>query len=70
MNPHDLVGKSYTFEDGNKIEVLQVVERHDGLTVTFNTSVVGNDNVIPRKNLMLFDEFMSHYKHLFYKDEL
>ena len=24
MNPYDLVGKSYVFEDGNKIEVIQV----------------------------------------------
>jgi hypothetical protein len=64
-DPFSLRGKSYTFEDGNKIEVVQVVRRDDGLMVTFNTSVVGHDNIIPRKNLMLYEEFVSNYGHLF-----
>lgn len=59
---NNLVGKSYTFEDGGKIEVIQTKQRDDGLWVHYRISM--NDS-LPRKLVMKHDEFMNHYKHLF-----
>ena len=61
-----LVGKSYSFEDGSKIEVIQVKQRDDGPWVTYQISV--NDS-LPRKLTMHRKEFMDHYKHLFGPDD-
>ena len=61
-----LVGKSYSFEDGGKIEVIQVKQRDDGPWVTYQISV--NDS-LPRKLTMHRKEFMDHYKHLFGSDD-
>jgi hypothetical protein len=64
-NTHELVGKSYTFSDGNKIEITQVKktdeDRGDHL-VTYNvTSGPG----IPRRYVLPIQEFMNTYSHLF-----
>jgi hypothetical protein len=61
-----LLGKSYIFEDGGKIEVIQVKQRDDGLWVTYQISM--NDS-LPRKLIMQRVEFMDHYKHLFGSDD-
>jgi hypothetical protein len=68
MNPEDLVGKSYQFEDGNRIEITQV-KRTDpergGHYVTYNI-ITGPG--VPRRLVMPIEEFLSTFAHLF-KDE-
>jgi hypothetical protein len=65
FNAHSLVGKSYVFEDGAKIEVIQVKDtdedRGDKL-VTFHVTIGPS---VPRKQVMAINEFMEHYSHLF-----
>lgn len=65
MSPEELVGKSYQFEDGNKIEVTQVKrtdpERGD-YYVTYN---IMTGPGIPRRLVMPIHEFLSHFGHLF-----
>ncbi len=60
---HDLVGKTYTFEDGNSITVVQIKER-DGneLFVTYH---VKKGPGIPQKLVLPMVEFVEHYGHLF-----
>lgn len=60
---NDLVGKSYVFEDGNSIKIIQVKLR-DGniLWVTYETAMGPN---LPRKYVIPITEFMDHYGHLF-----
>jgi len=62
---HPLVGQSYTFEDGNKIEVIEVKEADEGLggTRVFYLTYTGPG--IPRKLVMPLTEFLGHYSHLF-----
>jgi len=65
MNPLDLVGKYYTFEDGNKIEVIQVKktdEDRGGYLVTYH---VTHGPSIPQKLVLPVKEFLSYYSHLF-----
>lgn len=60
---HALVGRYYAFEDGNRIEVIQVKDRGEEiLMVTYTISYGGG---IPRKLVMNMDEFMGNYRHLF-----
>ena len=65
MNAYTLVGQSYVFEDGNKIEVIQVKktdeDRGDYL-VTYHVSRGPN---IPQKLVLPVKEFLSYYSHLF-----
>lgn len=58
----DLVGKSFTFDDGDRIEVIQVKRRDVGPTVTYHVIQSGG---LPRKLVMLLGEFMDTYGHLF-----
>lgn len=60
MNP--LIGRSYTFEDGDSIEVIQVKRRDDGEWVTYH---INQGPGIPRKLLLPLQEFMNTYGHLF-----
>jgi len=60
----DIVGKSHVFEDGAKIEVLQIKQREDGPWVHYYISM---NSSLPRNLVMKYDEFMDHYKHLFVK---
>jgi hypothetical protein len=63
---HPLVGKKYTFEDGNVIEVIQVRDRDfDEGTVPFVTYLIYTGNSLPRKLVMRMDEFISTFGHLF-----
>ena len=59
----DLVGKSYTFDDGDSITVIQIKER-DGneLFVTYH---VKKGPGIPQKLILPMHEFIDHYGHLF-----
>jgi hypothetical protein len=57
-----LVGKSYTFDDGDSIEVIQVKRRDDGPWVTVH---ITQGPGIPRKLVMRTDEFVESYGHLF-----
>jgi hypothetical protein len=49
-----LLGKTYTFEDGDRIEVVQVKRRDTGPWITY-----------PRKMVMMAEEFHVTYGHLF-----
>lgn len=63
MDPRTLVGKSYTFEDGNRIDVFQVKNRDDNIPyVTYHISTGPG---IPRKLVLPIHEFIEHYGHLF-----
>jgi hypothetical protein len=57
-----LLGKSHTFEDGDKIEVVQVKRRDNGPWITYH---VYQGPGIPRKLLMMAEEFDITYGHLF-----
>lgn len=59
------VGKSYTFEDGNKIEVLRVMlvdEHRGGPSVTY---FIHQGRGIPQKLIMPLEPFIEIYGHLF-----
>lgn len=63
---HKLVGKSYTFEDGASIKVIQVKERDDHVEmVTYETR---SGPGIPRKLVMNMGEFLDNFGHLFAED--
>ena len=65
MNALTLVGQSYVFEDGNKIEVIQVKktdENRGDYLVTYHVSRGPN---IPQKLVLPVVEFLSYYSHLF-----
>lgn len=57
-----LLGKSYTFEDGDRIEVVQIKRRDTGPWITYH---IYQGPGIPRKLLMTVDEFDVTYGHLF-----
>ena len=57
-----LLGKSYTFEDGDRIEVVQVKRRDTGPWITYH---IYQGPGIPRKLLMTAGEFDITYGHLF-----
>jgi hypothetical protein len=63
MNEYNLVGKSYTFEDGNSITVVQIKER-DG-NEKYVTYHVKTGPGIPRKLVLSLEEFSNFYGHLF-----
>ncbi|MFY8211767.1 MAG: hypothetical protein ACOVLB_03795 [Candidatus Nanopelagicus sp.] len=60
---HPLVGKYYAFEDGNRIEVIQVKDR--GEEILLVTYMISYGAGIPRKLVMPMSEFMGTYRHLF-----
>jgi hypothetical protein len=57
-----LLGKSYTFEDGDRIEIVQIKRRDTGPWITYH---IYQGPGIPRKLLMTADEFDITYGHLF-----
>jgi hypothetical protein len=57
-----MVGKKYVFEDGDSIEIVQIKRRDTGPWVTYH---VQQGPGIPRKLLMMLDEFHITYGHLF-----
>jgi hypothetical protein len=61
-NELNLVGKSYTFEDGSHISVIQLKNREDGMWVHYEISI---NSSLPRKLVMPLNEFINTYEHLF-----
>lgn len=59
---HELVGKSFIFEDGARIEVFQIKSRDEGDMVTYH---VTRGPGIPQKLVMTLTEFVSTFGHLF-----
>lgn len=57
-----LLGKIHVFEDGDKLEVVQVKRRDTGPWITYH---VHQGPGIPRKMVMQADEFDVTYGHLF-----
>lgn len=58
----DLVGKRFTFDDGDMIEVIQVKRRETGPWVTYHITQGAG---IPRKMILSLEEFLDKYGHLF-----
>jgi hypothetical protein len=62
----DLVGKSYQFDDGNIIEVIQAKMRDvNHAYVSVLTYQIISPGCLPRKLVMHEDEFIHTYGHLF-----
>ena len=62
---HPLVGKSYTFDDGNRIEVIQVREKDEhrgGASVTY---FAYQGPGIPQKLVLNLEQFIEIYGQLF-----
>jgi len=62
---HPLVGKSYTFEDGNRMEIIQVREQDElrgGASVTY---LAYQGPGIPQKLILNLEQFMDIYGQLF-----
>lgn len=57
-----LLGKVHVFDDGDKLEIVQVKRRDTGPWVTYH---VYQGPGIPRKMVMQVDEFDVTYGHLF-----
>lgn len=60
---NDLVGKSYTFEDGNSITITQIKLRDDNMPWVTYQIVQGPG--LPRKLVMSLEEFIGNFGHLF-----
>lgn len=58
----DMIGKKYTFEDSDSLEIIQIKLRNDGPWVTYH---VQQGPGIPRKLQLRMDEFQETYGHLF-----
>ena len=57
------VGKTYTFEDGNSITVIQIKRRdEEQYWVTYS---VNTGPGIPAKFVLEWEQFKEHYIHLF-----
>jgi len=57
------VGKSYTFDDGNSITIMQIKRRdEEQYWVTYS---VQNGPGIPARFLLEWEQFKEHYGHLF-----
>jgi hypothetical protein len=65
MNPYDLIKQSYVFEDGNKIEVIQVKKTDEDRGEYLVTYHVTHGHSIPQKLVLPVKEFLSYYSHLF-----
>jgi hypothetical protein len=62
----DLVGKSFVFDDGSKIEVIQIKTREEhNVNVEAVTYHISTGNSLPRKLVMEKKTFMDHFGHLF-----
>ena len=65
MTPQELVGKSYTFDDGNKIEVIQCKMTEPDRGGTLITYHITLGPGIPQKLVMSGPEFINTFGHLF-----
>ena len=58
-----IVGKTYTFDDGNSITVVQIKRRdEDQFWVTYSVSTGPG---VPAKFVLEYNQFKDHYGHLF-----
>lgn len=57
-----LLGKKHIFEDGDSIEVVQIKRRDTGPWITYH---ICQGPGIPRKMVMMAEEFSTTYGHLF-----
>ena len=62
---HDLVGKSYTFDDGSKIEIIQIKLTDENRGKFLVTYLISQGPNLPRKLVMGVDEFVNSFGHLF-----
>ena len=62
MPLNNLVGKTYTFEDGDSLEIIQIKKRDDGDWITIHAHKV---SCIPKKEVMPIQEFINSFGHLF-----
>lgn len=62
---HELLGKTYTFEDGARIEVIQVKPTDEELGSERVTYLTTRGNSIPQKFCIPVDEFIASFGHLF-----
>lgn len=66
MTPSELVGKSYNFDDGDSIKVIQVIDREIyNETTPVVTYLSQSGPGIPRKLQMPYHDFMEAFGHLF-----
>ena len=65
MNALSLVGQSYVFEDGNKIEIIQVKKTDENRGEYLVTYHVSRGPNLPQKLVLPVAEFLSYYSHLF-----
>lgn len=63
----DIIGKRYTFADGDYIEVMQIKSRSEDINLV--TYHVQQGPGIPRKLVMEYNEFIGTYGHLFGEGE-
>lgn len=64
MTEYDnIIGKTYTFEDGNSITVIQIKIRD--ANIPYVTYHVQQGPGIPQKLVLPIEEFIGHYGHLF-----
>ncbi len=68
MNPLDLAGKHYVFDDGNKIEIIQVKKTDEDRGDYLVTYHVTRGPSIPQKYVLPVAEFLNYYSHLFEVD--
>lgn len=67
MDEHNLVGKSYTFPDGNKLKVIQIKMRDDSVHghIPYVTFLTQSGPGIPKKEVLKLSDFVGHFGHLF-----
>jgi hypothetical protein len=66
MTPNELVGKSYVFEDGSEITVIQIKKKEvEGETVDMVTYTITQGYSLPRKLVMVYHTFIDNFGHLF-----
>jgi len=62
----DLVGRSYVFDDGSKIEVIQIKTREEhNINIEAVTYHISQGNSLPRKLIMEKKTFLDNFGHLF-----
>lgn len=59
---HPFEGKSYTFEDGIMVKLLQVKQREAGLTAIYEITYPGG---IPKRQIISMTDFVKQWGHLF-----
>ena len=63
IDEYRLLGRSYTFPDGNSITVLQIKLRDEN--IPYVTYMVQNGPGIPQKLIVPVFEFLENFGHLF-----